>query len=200
MDPNTFEQALRNSDPQLSLRWGSTIRCWIVERSCQIEPGLRTTILRQARQAQRLLGNPAVPRQRRDMAMKSVEEGISAASGRRIVVWTNQLDNRVFNALWMGDLQRHGIDAIDQKQLANEAKQSEGFRKDLAETSREVDNVIHFAVNRQSAALPHGKANQIVANVFGKEYHKGQLYSLPTIVDPTAPKPKKNAKITVASR
>ena len=178
-NPNTFEESLKRQDPQLRLRWGNVIGCWIVERDCRIEPDLRLTLQYRGRRAQTLLGNPSVPEKRRDELRKEVEEGASAARGRRIVVWTHALDNRVFNALWQSDLQRHGIDRFDLAQARDEKARDKKHHDELEDISREVEEVTWWARGKKSAEIEGGKAIPIVAEAFKRPYFKGQPYSLP---------------------
>jgi hypothetical protein len=178
-EPNTFESTLRQFDAQLRLRWGGITKCWIVERECSIEKDLRMTLQRRGKRARGLLANASIPKKRRDILEKEAEEGISAVKGRRIIIWTNNLDNRVFDALWMNDLQRHGVDildyALDRKQKAAEKKRHEEY----SETAREVDEVVWWAREKKSAEVEGGKAIGVISDAFKRPYFKNQPYSLP---------------------
>lgn len=203
MSPDLFEETLRrNYDPRLSLRWGAVIGSWIIEREAPIPPELMATLLRGMKKAVLLLGNPAVPEERKDQLKKACEEGLSAEHGKRVIIYCSQLDNRVFNALWAGDLQRHGLDIIDKTKNRREGQRERDRHEVFSETSREVDSVIHWALQKKATEVAHGKADDIIRDAFGKEARKQQPYSLPPLVDATGVPlaPKKNAKIHLASR
>ncbi len=202
MLPNAFESSLKLYDPRLSLRWGGVIGSWIVERSGPIPPEMKATLLRGMKKAVALLGNPAVPAARKDMLMKACEEAVSAEQGKRVIIYCKELDNRVFNALWDGDIQRHGLDVIDKTRNRQESEMTKERHTVFSDTSREVNAVIHWGLQHKTTEVMHGKADDVIADAFGKPIRKKKPSVTVPLLDATGVEVGANRKVrlTTATR
>lgn len=149
--PETFERSLRNYDPQLRLRYGTYVKQWVIER-----------IGRVSEAEARLLRYGA---ERPDAEPKAREEWESARNGRHVIHYAKYLDQRVHDYLWQHDLQRHGF-----KVLSRFMKGQAQKRKDAAarghEVSREVNEVMHFLLNKKSSDIDHGKSDRLIREAF----------------------------------
>lgn len=204
MTPETFENALRLYDPALSLRWGHVVKAWVVERKCQITPQLLATLVDGMKKAIHWMNSPEVQEKDQYRLKKACEEGYSAGFGKRVIIYAKYLDNRVFDALRLTDLQAAGNmeRAINASKNRVEEKKRDRYNA-YEPLGREVESVIDFGLRKKSAEIPHDGGARLMAEAFGKEVPKGQhSVSSGPLVDgfgkPLIP-PKKNVKLEIAS-
>lgn len=154
------------------------------------------------KRAQGLLANPALDVKRADELKKEYEEGLSSGRGRRIVVWANQLDNRVFNALWLSDWQRRNPNELDKKDAAAAKARDKQFHDKIEDKSRETVSVIQWALDKKSSDVFQGKADQVIASAFKRDSFKDKKFSLPLLdaIGRSINTPQKDVKIQLASR
>ena len=149
--PETFERSLRNYDPQLRLRYGSYVKQWVIERIGRVSEG-EARLLRYG--ATRLDADP-----------KALEEWESARNGRHVIYYAKYLDQRVHDYLWRNDLQKHGFKVLS-RFLAGQVQKRKRAASKGHEVSREVNEVMHFLLNRKSSDIDHGKSDKMMREAF----------------------------------
>lgn len=185
MQPENFERALQNYDPALTLRWGHVIKTWVVERRCYVSPPLMATLVDGMQKAIKHMSNPVLDDAKRYMLQKACEEGYSAGYGRRAVIYTKALDNRVFDALRLTDLQATGnMERAIAASANREAKKKRDRYDELEPLGRETISVIDWASRKKANAVEHGKAPALMAEAFHTEKPKGtQQHFVVPLVD-----------------
>lgn len=170
MQPDSFERALQNYDPALEVRWGHIVKAWVVERRCHVSEALVATLVDGMRKAIALMHHPQLTAERRYMLQKACEEGYSAGYGKRVVVYAKALDNRVFDALRLTDLQNSGnMQRVIDASANRDAKKKHDRYEEFEPLGRETISVVDWASRKHSTAVEHGKAPQLVAEAFHKE-------------------------------
>jgi len=190
--PEGFENALKNYDPRLTLRWGETIKQWVIERHA----------MRMTEGEKRLLRYAAT---RTNPEPKAVEEWASAQAGKYVIHYVKELDQRVFDYLWARDLQRKGgAKSLYQSVLSFPEVRTRARKRESHELARQTNDVIHWALNRKSTEIQHGKGDELMREGFGmKPVTKNPGPVKPMLVDqfgrPIDPQTKK-VKLELASR
>lgn len=176
MQPESFEQALKNYDPALTLRWGHVVKCWVVERTCFVSEALMATLVDGMKKALALMHHPELSDDRRYMLQKACEEGYSAGFGKRVVIYTKALDNRVFDALRLTDLQAAGnLQKAINGSVNRDAKKKRDRHNEYEPLGREIVDVSGWATRKHSTEVDHGKAPQLMAEAFGREKPSGTV-------------------------
>lgn len=203
MSPETFEQALKHYDPALTVRWGHVIKAWVVDRKCRIPAALLLTLTRGMKKAVDLLGKHGLSPERIYPLQKVCEEGYSAGFGCRVIIYAKYLDNRVFDALRLTDLQAAGNLERAINASVNRADQKKRDRyNEFEPLGREVVDVMGWANRRHSTEVDHGKSPQLMAEAFKKEAPKGTKQHFTSLLDaqgvPT--KQKREVRLELATR
>ena len=106
--PEWFIRGLISLDSCLHVRWGSAIGKWVVDRDGLIpDSELQFLTRRLARAVRAVAGSPDDIKK---IAFRAAitEELLSAKAGRRVILYTNTLDRRIFEQLMLRDIQRYG--------------------------------------------------------------------------------------------
>lgn len=126
------------------------------------------------KKALKLISNILLPKERRYMLQKAVEESESADHGKRAVIYAKYLDNRVFDALRLTDLQQSGnLERAVNASATREAKKKRDRYEAYEPLGREVVSVVSWAERKHSSEVPHGKAPHLIAEAFHREAPKG---------------------------
>lgn len=200
MEAENFENALKLYDPALELRWGHITQCWVVERKCFVPPELMATLVDGMRKALALMHHPELSPDKRYLLQKACEEGYSAGYGKRVIIYTKKLDNRVFDTLKLGDLQRGGNlqKAID-RSVNREDQKKRDRHNEYEPLGREVVSVVDWAARKHSTEVEHGKAPKLMAEAFKRDIpvHTRQHFDL-VDAQGVSMAPKKKVKIELA--
>jgi hypothetical protein len=189
MLPELFENNLRNYDAALSLRWGPTVKCWCIERKCNVPPELVATLADGKTKALNLIHRPELSESQRYMLQKACEESYSANHSKRVVIYTKQLDNRVFDALKLTDLQATGNlqHAVERSKRISAKKKKDRYEA-YEPLGKEVVDIMGWANRKHSTEVDHGKAPKLVAEAFHKEAPVGtRKYSIGPPMPPPLP-------------
>jgi len=207
VQPENFERAMQNYDPALTLRWGHVIKSWVVERRCAVSPALMATLVNGMQKAIAIMHRPGLDEKQRYMLQKACEEGYSAGYGKRAVIYAKALDNRVFDALRLTDLQATGnMKRAIEGSVNREEKRVRDRHEEYEPLGREVISVMDWATRKHSAEVEHGKAPKLMAEAFKREAPKGtkQTYDqMPGLLDAQGVAlggSKKPVKIELAAR
>lgn len=147
MLPEAFERALQQYDRSLSLRWGTATRCWLVERRERILPSERALL--------------HFANTRPDAPPKAIEEWRSCQQGKHVIFYVDHLDNRVFESLWLKDVQRHGLALHDRTvRKANKLKR-ERMKAAHEKAKLAADVIFHQSKKRSDDLRPDVTHNAI---------------------------------------
>lgn len=154
MLPEAFERRLQEYDRALSLRYGTATRCWLIEREERILPSERALL--------------HFADTRPDAPPKAIEEWRSCQQGRHIIFYVEHLDNRVFDALWLKDVQRHGLEIHDRTvRKANKVKRDR--LKQAHEKAKLAADVIHHQAGKRSDDLRPDVTRNAIRQALGME-------------------------------
>lgn len=204
LPPERFEQALKNYDPRLTVRWGHVIKCWVVERKCFVSEALLATLVDGMKKAIQWMHSPELDEKDQYRLKKACEEGYSAGEGKRVVIYAKYLDNRVFDALLLTDLQATGnmekaINASTNREKKKKRDRYEAFEP----LGREVESVVNFGLRKKSAEVAHDGGARVMADAFKKEAPLGvkKHFDRKPLLDGFGRElaPKKDVKLTLAT-
>src|SRR5258708_2611893 len=112
--PEHFQRAINLFDPLLSVRKGRALtNKWVIERKAYLGKD-ELMYLRKRRDrafriaAQKQVSKPTEYQKTLDLAKQIAEETDCAERGYRVILFADQLDNRIFDMLAMGDTRRYG--------------------------------------------------------------------------------------------
>lgn len=201
LTPEAFEKALRTHDPALALRWGHTVQCWIVERKCFVPAALVATLRDGKRKAKRIISNPRLEAKNRYMLKKAIEESESADAGKRVVIYAKYLDNRVFDALRLTDLQNStNLERAINASANREAKKKRDRYEAYEPLGREVVSVVNWAERKHSSEVDHGKAPRLIAEAFKREMPRGTRQHFDILDSHGRSRKPKQVKLELATR
>ena len=165
---DAFERRLRTYDPSLRLRWGHAVQGWVVERKARMSKGERDLI--------------HFASQHFGASVEDIEKERSAKLGHHMIGHAKVLDNKILDDLMLHDLQRKGSGAASQvdRVLKQREKTLEEGRKQSHETARQTNDVLHWALKKQTAKIDAGRSDELIAEGFGWKVQKGQVFGPPT--------------------
>ena len=188
---DSFEQSLKRYDPHLSLRWGSHVQAWVVDRAAVkgISQALWDTLIWAANQP----NCEPIDRERLD----------SAKQGKRPVLHTKVLGNHVFQTLWADDLQQHGTKVVDQHMKRLEENRLRKRNDDTV--SRQAADGIDFLSRRCADPTPE-EQRKVFEEVVGKslspakarrKFNKSLLDQHGRELNPVKQQPEKKIQVAV---
>jgi len=166
--PESFERALQLFDPLLSVRAGKSLTGkWVIERKGYI-PNSEIEFLRRRRERafrSSAKETDAFKRERKlDLARQIAEETDCAERGKRVILFVDSLDRRVFDMLAMSDIQRYGgFSRYIEELEATERKREEALNRELQNQniakSEETYDQLNFLWKHRETELLAGKRN-----------------------------------------
>lgn len=168
--PEWFVRAINILDPLLSVRWGDVIGQWIIERKGVIPQSEIDFLTKREARTRNWVTNPPA-----DASATSIktnqntwygvsEELISAKQHRRIILFTQRLDNQIYEMLVAADMQRYGgyarfadeIEAKEDRERADAERVAENKRHAF---NLEVADMMHFVWRKKETELLSGHRN-----------------------------------------
>lgn len=162
-----FEKKLRTYDPQLRLRWGNAVKSWVIDRKAPMSKAERDLIN---------FGS-----QHYSATPDDIEKERSAKLGCHMIACAKVLDNKILDDLMLHDLQRKGSgpNAQVRKVLESHEKRAAARRVEGHELARQTNDVLHWALNRQSSKIHVGRSDELIREGFGAPKPKGQQFGPP---------------------
>jgi hypothetical protein len=163
---SSFERSLQLMDRYLYVRWGGVMNQWVIERKAYLPLSeiefLRRRQARFTRWCNEFSEGPKLD-QCKHLLQEITEELESAKNGRRVIIYTRELDRRVFDMLVRADMQRFGgysrfADEVERLAESSEAKQARAHENQIADLNREVYDQMDFIERRRSTDLAEGKS------------------------------------------
>lgn len=159
-----FEQSIQLFDPLLSLRKSSFLYGkWIIERKAHIPETEMEFLKRRRDRLRRFVNAESAPHKRarlNTIYSQVAEEFASAQAGRRVVLFADQLDRRIFDALVTSDIQRYGgysryadeLEAAEKRREQQAERELARMRDDL---HAEAHDKMNFAWAHKDSKLLH---------------------------------------------
>lgn len=142
--PAWFVSALHILDPLLSVRWGDVIGQWVIERKAVIPQSEIDFLKKRLERTRRMVTHPGEMNEQSLMSARRTyvgvsEEYTSARNGKRVILYTPDLNQSVYDQLVASDMQRYGGYAryLDAVEVAEERRERE--------QQRVTDNKVHAA-------------------------------------------------------
>lgn len=163
----SFEQALKLFDKHLSVRKSTHVPGkFIIERKAWIPEFELGFLRRRGERAYRFASNTLDPTKMvrtLQVAKEVSEEYESARNGKRIVLWADNLDRRVFDMLAARDIQRYGgysrfLDEVDRQDEERDKKLEVQLANDRDNLHREAYDKLNFAWKHKQTELLAGKS------------------------------------------
>jgi hypothetical protein len=160
-----FVTSLHAFDPLLSVRYGDVSRSWIIERKAFI-PQDELAFLRRRRDRTARIMKTESPL--RPVTVKTFvgvsEELASAQDGKRVVLFAETLDSRVFDSLCLGDIQRYGgysryADEMDKQDSRDADAMEKRHSNEREELNRETFDQLGFLWRKRETELLSGERN-----------------------------------------
>lgn len=164
----SFVQMLQIMDPLLSVRWGSTIGQWVVERKALV-PDYEITYLRNRRERtgrwireEKYKDEPAKWKRLNSTHKELVEEAQAAEGGKRVIRFASALDRRLYDELCLADIQKFGgysrlADAMDQQEEKEMAERDRKAQEERIAKGKEVYDILSFLDRKRQSELAHGQ-------------------------------------------
>lgn len=110
-----------------------------------------------------------------------IEKERSAKLGCHLIGVAKVLDNKILDDLALHDLQRLGSGPNSQISRTLRAKEKEKVarRAEGHEIARQTNDVLHWALNKQSSKIHAGRSDELIAEGFGGPKPKGQQFGPP---------------------
>jgi hypothetical protein len=162
MTPERFRRCLAALDTLLSLRWGPSLGQWVIERTGVVpETELWFLKRRLERGYARYLASSPPTVEGRERVQQLWEELQSGVQGKRVILFTPELTDRIYTAICASDMKRYGgyariadeIEAREEQAARLADRAMAGERDDL---HREAFDVINFLERKRSTQLAHG--------------------------------------------
>lgn len=171
---NSFVNALEQLDPLLSVRWGQVINSWVIERKAYVPASEIVFLERRAQRAKANLEENPQDKSRALMLKEIQEEYASAKTGRRVVLYAQNLDNRVFNNLVAADMAKYGgyvrfADELEKQEQEEKERKEKKYFSDLHELNREVYDVMSWMHRRKETEIENGRSRELMREAFKLE-------------------------------
>ena len=168
--PETFQQALNSFDPLLTVRRGRALhKAWVIERKAYIPPSEVDFLARRQERAFRSASKKKIEKPQDyakayDLACQIREEYEAAVGGKRVIIFVEKLDRRVFDALALGDVQRYGgfsryISEIEARESFRDNDEKRMNSNQNEALSKEAYEKMNFLWDRRQTELIDGQTN-----------------------------------------
>jgi len=168
--PESFQKALNLFDPLLSVRRGRALHNkWVIERKAYLSPSEIDFLARRQDRAFRSASKKKVENSKDyakvyDLACQIREEYECALAGKRVILFAETLDSRIFNALGQADVQRYGgfsryiseLEARESRRDADELRMNSNQNEAL---SKEAYEKMNFLWDKRQTQLLDGRTN-----------------------------------------
>ena len=166
--PEYFEKALHAFDPQLSVRKGRALKNkWVIERKGYLSQGEIEFLQRRQERAfrsasKKALEKPQAYAKAYDLACQIREEYECALVGKRVILFTESLDNRVFDMLALGDVQRYGgfsryLSELESREERRDSDQKRMNSNENEARSKDAFDKMNFLWQHRETELLDGK-------------------------------------------
>lgn len=163
--PSGFVRTLGLLDPLLSLRWGEGLGQWVVERrAVNFLPSEKAYMIKRRERLGKLSAANPTDVKTRDKFRNVCEEVISMQDGKRVILFTRDLNSHVYDALCLANIQKYGgysryCDKLEAEEERAEAalERSQAGRRDDA--NREMYDTINFLEKKKLTKMLHGEKN-----------------------------------------
>jgi hypothetical protein len=165
-----FLRSLEILDPLLSIRWGEVIGQWVIQREARI-PDTEMEFLKNRRERLRrfVMGfgtdTENVKYRRTLNAYVGVcEEHESAKVGKRVILFTPDLNPKVYDMLCAADMRNYGgyaryADELEAKEIAAEKDRDRIWENERKALHGEVYDQLNFIWKRKETQLLDGERN-----------------------------------------
>lgn len=161
-----FVNSLNGLDPLLKVEWGNEINQWVITRKAQIPLEERAYLKKRRVRLEGLIReyeghvNGMLKLQK---TYKSVGEELRAASnGRRVILFTPELNQHIYDALVLGDMSRYGgyarfADKLEEKERAEELELERKQREQRMAMNKEAFDMLHHVWAKKEEKLLAGE-------------------------------------------
>jgi hypothetical protein len=163
---SNFEKALQLVDPSLSVRWGSVINQWVVERTAVIPLTEMGYLTKREARLDKIVHDPHHPQCKIHFGtwQSCAEELQSAKTGKRVICITSVLSQQIFNAICQSDMQRYGgysrfadeLEAAEMKMYVDQERIAANEREAI---NKEVYDQLNFIWRKKEDLLLNGERN-----------------------------------------
>lgn len=160
--PSGFVRTLGLLDPLLSLRWGEGLGQWVVERKAvNFLPSEKGYMVRRRERLGRLHAANPNDVKTRDKFRNVCEEVISMQDGKRVILFTRDLNSHVYDALCLANIQKYGgysryCDKLEAEEEATEARLERAQANRREDASREMFEQVKFIENKKLSRMITG--------------------------------------------
>lgn len=122
-----FQTSLQTFDPLLSIRWGSYVEQWVIQRDSIVGDVEIKFLKNESGRLERKINSGVATEKMKVRYYGIVEELICAKLGKRVILFTSSFGPKIFDTLALGDIQRYGgysryADKTDQESVIEEKK------------------------------------------------------------------------------
>lgn len=161
-----FINSLRAFDPLLSVRWGSVIGQWVIERKAFVPVDEINFLTKRLARVDKKIKNSGKEITHKDVTTFTgvSEELASAKVGARVMLFAKNLDARVFDDLALGDIRRYGgysryadeLEAQEERKEKDEERMAANEREAL---NKQVYDDLNYIWDKNETALLNGERN-----------------------------------------
>lgn len=172
--PEAFLRCLQHMDPLLSVRWGSHVEQWVIERKAVIAEKETYWLKRRAARMDKKVNAGSATAEDKTSLIGVLEELDSAADNKRVVLFARSLTDSIYNQLCLADIQKYGgysryCDELERQEEAREQDTERQLSNERIARWKEAAGVIKFLDDKRSTMLDHGCRD--VAQMLGtKDY------------------------------
>lgn len=168
MRPNQgFVNSLKGLDPLLSVRYGDFVHQWVIERKGAITTNEIKYLNKRVERAAVILQNsadlhPNQVEKTRATYLGVNEEVISAKQGKRVIVFAKFLNQQLYDALVLSDMQRFGgyarfADELEKAEAQREKDVERQLENKRMALHKESYDMLNFLWRKRSDALLNGQ-------------------------------------------
>jgi hypothetical protein len=179
-DALKFQASLQSFDPLLSLRWGSTVGQWVVQRRSLIPDAEMKFLQNERGRLWKRIEAGKASQAQKDRYNGLAEEHECALLGKRVIIFVKDFSSKVFDTLALWDIKRYGgysrytdkSDELVAQQDAMKDHEAENKRAIIHSESWGRHGIYEFLMRKKQTQI-HQFGIRDMRTLLGTEVFKG---------------------------